>query len=600
MVKTSESRVKTETVILVACLITIVISGSSLYYISTLMSNTRKSSEDLSTLTDTVADLASTTGTLVGTIGDLAGAVGESSETMMALEERIKAIEEALTPEYPEYKRTLVIAIPEEPEGLDIQQISWSNEPHDMILQPFMAFDSEMNIVPDLAVKAIIEEDSIFIYLPEDAKFSNGDPITAEDIKDAIERYVRLSPYSYDYEALDHIDIVDEHTAKLVFKASPGYVWTQDLPTTYGTIVDTKIAEEIGDAAFNLKPIGSGLYKVKEWVLGSHVVLVRNDLYKTNLPFVENKGPNLYIDEVIIRFIPEDLTRISEFEAGKVDILRGVPVDAVERLKNNADVDLYETLTSGVEYIMVNMRKPPLDDVKVRQAIMFAVNRADIVTVLEETALMSYSFMSPSMLCYNASLEEFAEKEYAYSVEKAKSLLEEAGWVDTDNDGIVDKDGKPLELEFLVPNDDPKLKRIGPLVMSQLADIGVKVNVREFNYNYIRDRTRNWDFELAARFYSWHDPSGILPYIFHSVVGNMTYSNPDVDALFDEDLSTWMEPTERTKLYTEIQLIMLDDLPAIPLFISKDYTAVWKTVQDLHVLPPFGTMYINDARIVEK
>jgi len=468
-----------------------------------------------------------------------------------------------------------------------------------MILQPFMAFDSEMNIVPDLAVSATIEEDAIFIYLPEDAKFSNGDPITAEDIKESIERYVILSPYSYDYEALDYVDIVDEHTAKLVFKASPGYVWTQDLPTTYGTIVSAKVAEEIGDAAFNLEPIGSGLYKVKEWVLGSHVVLERNELYKTNMPFVENKGPNLYIDEVIIRFIPEDLTRISEFEAGKVDILRGVPVDAVGRLKDNADVDLYETLTSGIQYIMVNMKKPPLDDLKVRQAIMFAVNRADIVTVLEETALMAYSFMSPSMLCYNTSLEEFAADKYTYSVEEAKSLLEEAGWVDTDNDGVVDKDGKPLELEFLVPNDAPKLKRIGPLIMSQLADIGIKVNVREFNYNYIRDRTRSWDFELAARFYSWHDPSGILPYIFHSVVANMTYSNPDVDKLFDEDLSTWMEPIERTKVYTEIQLMMLDDLPAIPLFINKDYTAIWKTVQDIHILPPFGTLYINDAKIVK-
>jgi len=565
------------------------------------MSDVRRSSEDLSTLTETVADLVSTTGTLAGTTGDLAGAVGEYSETMAALEERIKAIEEAIkTPEYPEYKRTLVIAIPEEPEGLDVQQVSWSNEPHDMILQPPMAFDSEMNIVPDLAVDATIEEDSIVIHLPEDAKFSNGDPITAEAIKDSIERYVELSPYSYDYEALDHIEIVDEHTVKLVFKTSPGYVWTQDLPTTYGTIVDAKVAEEIGDAAFNLKPIGSGLYKVKEWVLGSHVVLERNDLYKTNLPFVENNGPNPYIDEVIIRFIPEDLTRISEFEAGKVDILRGVPVDAVGRLENNPDVDLYESLTPGIEYILVNMRKPPLDDVKVRQAIMFAVNRDDIITVLEGTALPSYSFMSPSMLCYNASLEEFAEKKYAYNVEMAKSLLEEAGWVDTDNDGIVDKNGKPLELELLVPNDDPKLKRIGPLVMSQLADIGVKINVREFNYNYIRDRTRSWDFELAARFYSWHDPSGILPYIFHSVMGNMTYSNPDVDRLFDEDLSTWSETAERTKIYTEIQLMMLNDLPGIPLFVSKDYTAVWKTVQNLHVLPPFGAMYMNDARIVKR
>lgn len=500
----------------------------------------------------------------------------------------------------PVHKRTLVIAIPEEPEGMDIQQINWENEVHDLIFQAPCTFDSEMNVVPDLAKDASISYNSITIRLPKDAKFSNGDPITAQTVKESIERYIKLSPYSSDYENLDYIDVIDDYTVRLVCKGSPEPIWSADIATVYGGVVNVKVAGEIGDDAFNLKPIGSGPYKVKEWVHGSYVVLERNDFYKTNLPFVENKGPNPYIDEVIIRFIPEDLTRISEFEAGKVDILRGVPIDAVERLKSNPDVDLYESLTPGIEYLLVNVRKPPLNDIRVRQAIMYAVNRDEIVTTLEGTALACYSFMSPSMLCYNASLEEFAEKRYAYNVEKAKSLLEEAGWVDTDNDGIVDKNGERLELELLVPYDDPKLKRIGPLLQRQLADVGIKVNVREFDYSYIRDKTMDWDFELAARFYSWHDPVTILPFLFHSELGNLTYSNPEVDKLFEEDMSTYRETAERTKIYTDIQLIMLNDLPAIPLFISIEYTAAWKYVQGLHVLPPYGTLYINDVKIEKK
>ena len=498
-----------------------------------------------------------------------------------------------------QYKRTLTIAIPEEPEGLDIQQVSWSNEVHDLIFQPFTAFNESMGIVLDLAEFVTMDNNSITIKVPEDAKFSNGEPITAQIIADSIERYRQLSPYGSDYELVEDYEIINETTIKIIFSGPPTYVWYNDLTNVYGAVVDVKTAKEVGDDAFNLNPIGSGPYKVKEWVQGSHVTLERNEFYKTNLPFVENKGPNPYIDEIIVRFIPEDLTRISELEAGNVEIVRGVPVDAISRLKENPDVTLYEVLTPGVEYIMINVRKPPLDDVRVRQAMMYAIDRDAIAVTLENTVLPCYTYMSPSMLAYNVSLEEYAESIYAYNLEKARSLLEEAGWVDTDGDGIVDKNGQPLELELLVPYDEPRLKRIGPLIQSQLAEIGIKVNIEEYAYDYIRDRTRNWDFELACRFYSWFDPAGILPYLLHSEMGNYTYSNPEVDELFELDRAAVLNPVERTNVYTKIQLILLNDTPWIPLFISKEYTAVRKTVEGLHVMPPFGTLYFNDAKVVQ-
>lgn len=498
-----------------------------------------------------------------------------------------------------QYKRTLTIAIPEEPEGLDIQQVSWSNEVHDLLFQPFTAFNENMGVVLDLAEFVTMDNNSITIKVPEDAKFSNGNPITAQIIADSIERYRKLSPYGSDYELVKDYEIINETTIKIIFNGPPTYVWYNDLTNVYGAVVDAETAKEIGDDAFNLNPIGSGPYKVKEWVQGSHVTLERNEFYKTNLPFVENKGPNPYIDEIIIRFIPEDLTRISELEAGNVEIVRGVPVDAISRLKENPDVTLYEVLTPGVEYIMINVRKPPLNDVRVRQAMMYAIDRDAIAVTLENTVLPCYSYMSPSMLAYNASLEEYAESMYAHNLEKAKDLLEEAGWVDTNDDGIVDKNGQPLELELLVPNDEPKLKRIGPLIQSQLAQIGIKVNIKEYTYDYIRDRTRNWDFELACRFYSWFDPAGILPYLLHSEMGNYTYSNPEVDELFELDRTTVLDPVERTNVYTKIQLILLNDTPWIPLFINKDYTAVRKTVEGLHVMPPFGTLYFNDVKVVQ-
>jgi peptide/nickel transport system substrate-binding protein len=497
-----------------------------------------------------------------------------------------------------QYKKTLVIAIPEEPESLDIQQVSWSNEVHDLIFQYTMNFDDQMNVVPDLATAAEFDGTSIVVHYPADAKFSNGDPITAEVLRDAMQRYQKLSIYGSDYDSVERVDVIDQQTAKIVLKQQSNYVWLNDIPVSYGAIVDAKAAEAMGDAAFGQNPVGCGPYKVKEWVQGSQVVLVRNDLYKTNLPFVQNKGPNPYIDEVIIRFIPEDVTRLSEIEAGNIEIMRGVPVDAVTKLQGSPDVTMYELLTPGIEYIMINEKVPPLDDARVRQALNFAVDRQELQMTLENTVLSTAGYMSPSMLAYNASFEEYAKAKYAYSVEKAKSLLAEAGWTDTNNDGIVEKNGQPLTLTLLIPYDEPREKRIGPLLQSQFAKAGVRVEIREFDYRYIRDQTRQWNFELAARYYSWHDPAGILPYLLHSTMANYTYSNPEVDKLLEEDFNGALEATARVALYTKVQHMLLEDAPFVPLFVNREYTAVRKNVQGFVVMPPFATIFLNDVKVL--
>jgi peptide/nickel transport system substrate-binding protein len=499
-------------------------------------------------------------------------------------------------PGAPQLERTLIIAIPEEPEGLDIQQVTWSNEVHDLIYQPFAQLGPDMNMVPDLAVSwEVLENGTVIIFhLPKDAKFSNGDPLTAEVIKKSIERYKTISPYAEDFADVERIEVLDNYTVKLILKRPAPYLWA-DFVTVYGAPVDVNVAEKIGDAEFNRNPVGSGPYKVVEWVRGSHVVLERNEYYKTNMPFVKNKGPNPYIDKVIIRFIPEDLTRIAELEAGRVHIVRGVPLSEVKRLKENPNIQLYETLSPGIHYIMVNVLKEPLNDVRVRKAIMLAINRDEIATVLEGNVVPWYSFLSPTNLCFNKTVEELAEKLYAYNLEKARELLKEAGWVDTDGDGIVDKNGVPLKLTLLSAVDDPALKQAAPLIQAQLAKIGIAIEIKEYTYDYVRSLTREWNFELALRRFSWADPD-ILIYLVHSEYGNYTYSNPEVDRLLELGRGV-VDMTERTKVYSKVQEILLEDLPLIPLFVLKEYTAVSKNVKGLIVLPPYGTLIINDAWI---
>jgi len=244
---------------------------------------------------------------------------------------------------------------------------------------------------------------------------------------------------------------------------------------------------------------------------------------------------------------------------------------------------------------MVNVLKEPLNDVRVRKAIMLAINRDEIATVLEGNVLPWYSFLSPSNLCFNKTVEELAEKLYAYNLEKAKELLKEAGWIDSDGDGIVDKNGVPLKLTLLSAVDDPALKKAAPIIQAHLAKIGIAIEIKEYTYDYVRSLTREWNFELALRRFSWADPD-ILIYLVHSEYGNYTYSNPEVDKLLELGRGV-VDMIERTKVYSKVQEILLEDLPLIPLFVLKEYTAVNKNVKGLIVLPPYGDLIIHDAWI---
>ncbi len=492
-----------------------------------------------------------------------------------------------------EKEQTLIIAVPEEIESTDIQQVSWENIVHDAIFQPLVRFDMDCKtIVPDLAVRYEVSGKNLTFYLPEGVKFSSGNPITADIIKRSIERYRRLSIYAEDYAVVEDIVVVNDYTITLVCKEPPAYLWAV-LTTIYGAPVDVKTAEKIGDEAFGLKAVGSGPFKVVKWVQGSHIEFERNDNYKTNLPFVKNHGPPK-IKKLVVRFIPEDLTRISELEAGKVHIVIGVPTEAIKRLEKNPDIKLYYTLTPGIDYIMINCKRAPLNDVNVRKAISLAINRSELVKALEDTAVPYFSLLSPTQICYNETLEKYYEKVYSYNPQKASKILESLGWKDTDGDGILDKDGKPFTVTLLVPVDRPVLRKVAPLIQAQLSKIGIKVELQEFEYRYIRDKTRNWDFDLALRAYVWSDPD-ILFYIFHSVE-NYTWSDPEVDELLEE-ARTIMDMTERTEVYSRIQTKILDDCAVVPLFVTKSYIAARKEVKGLIVHPMYGELFLNDVEL---
>jgi len=455
-----------------------------------------------------------------------------------------------------------------------------------------LRFDLEVeNVVPALASSLEItnEGKDLIFKIPKGLTFTNGDPLTVEDVKKSIDRYKEVSPYSEDYASVQEVIVQDDET--IIFKCSepPAYMWPALCSVASG-IVNTKVIEEVGDEAYNRKAITYGPAMIEEWVQGSQVTLKKNPHYSTNTPYFENKGP-LNFDEIVIRFIPDAFTRFSEFLAGNIDIVWGIPQENIGEIENNENYQIFEGLQAGVCWIMVNHRNEPLNDLKVRRAVALAINREEVKAALDDRVKIAYGMLSPSQICYSAEGEKQFEAENAMNIEEAKKLLAEAGWEDKNGDGILEKDNNSLTIWLAVPLDRAPIKSSAPVIQAQLKKIGVDLKLREYETSYVKQLVRDHDYDLALRSYDWLDPSD-LSYKFHT--NSDIYSDPVLDKLLDEGMYI-MDSKKRAEKYTEVQKQIFSQAVAIPLFIEVVYHGVQKDIKGVKFEKTGANMYLNDA-----
>ncbi|MGI5838752.1 MAG: ABC transporter substrate-binding protein [bacterium] len=484
----------------------------------------------------------------------------------------------------------LTIAIPEEIESTDAQQIRWNNVVHDLLHEPFVNFDLEMKeIVPAFCESFEVAPDGkqITFKFSADAKFSNGNAVTAESVKAAMERYIAISPYASDYDPITQIVVQDPQTIVLKFDDPPAFIWPV-FATSYSGTVDVEAATEAGDEAFSRAVVANGPYYVGEWVQGSHITLLKNPHYQT---FNPDLGDNLKFEKITVRFIPEDFTRISELETGNVDIVVGVPVENVEQVKNNANLKVYEFVQTGIDYIVLNTNVAPLDNVNVRKAIAIAMNKEEMNSAyLNNTVIPKYGLISPAQLCYDEATENELKEEFAYDAAEAASLLAAAGWTEKNAEGFLVKDGKILSFEMMVPTDRPALKKAAPVIQAQLAQVGIKVELKEFESRYIKQAVTDKDFVTALRLNEWSDPD-IMYHVYTG--GALPWQSDEVDQLLTEARFI-MDMGERTAKYSEIQKAIMEDIPVIPLFSEYHYMASGANISGMKVAPD-GKAYLNDV-----
>lgn len=423
-------------------------------------------------------------------------------------------------------------------------------------------------VVPDLALRWDISENNqeITFHLRKGVQFQKGyGELTAEDVKFSFERIIdpeQGSPEASSWEALDHVEMIDDYTVKLVLKAPSARLFTSTLPLNAGFIVSKKAVEEMGKEDFGLNPIGTGPYQFDHWTPGQETVLVA---------FEDYWGVPPKIAKLIFIPIEEIGTVEMALKAGEIDV-GGISLKSIEAFQNNPDVDVY--LKPGLKYwwIGFTVNVPPFDNLKVREAIRYAINVDDILqAAFNGIPERANTMFPPGML---GRWEDAPT--YEPDLEKAKALLVEAGY----------PGGAGLEVTFLMwPQEENTI--IGEVVKSQLEKIGIDVNVvvqevGAFNEATTSGKDNNFHISFFA---TTVDPGYATTWFICGEKWNLSkWCNPEYDALWKQ-ADAEMDPQKRADLYVEMQKIIDKDVWAIWLTYDVEAVAMQKNVMPGELFP---------------
>ncbi len=498
-------------------------------------------------------------------------------------------------------KDVLIIGQGAEPVALDPPDITDnpSEEVVHHIYEGLVKFNENMKIVPQLATKWWVSEDGLkwTFKLRKGVKFHSGAEFDANAVKKHFDRILngKLKRTSLYKPVIKEVKVVDKYTVEFDLKVPFG-AFLNLLAHTAGKIVDPTYIEK----GINLKrkPSGTGPFKFKEWEPGDHITLVANDNYWGGKPKL--KG-------IVFKTIPEDTTRTMMLETGELDVAERVSPFDLPRLKKNKDLVVDIAPSLRVIYIGMNCQKGPTADVLVRRAFNYAVDRKAICkNILKGMGTPNISPLSPYTNGYVK-----VDVTYDYDPKKAKELLEKAGWKDTDGDGIVDKDGKPLELELRTPHGRYLMDyKIAEAVQAYLEKIGVKVKLRTMDWGaYLASLRKPLDKTDVQMFLlgwapSTADADWVLRPLFHSSnwapngPNRAFYKNPEADKYIELGMST-VDPQKRREAYKKALEIIISDAPWIFLHTQNNVTGYQKYVKGLVVLP-LELTYAMNAYIEEK
>ena len=448
------------------------------------------------------------------------------------------------------------------------------------VTEGLLTYDFDLNPQPLLAKQWSVSGDGLryTFKLREGVKWHDGKPLTADDVVFSIKTLKDVHPRGRNtYLNLVEIETPDPLTAILVLSKPAPYLITA-LAASESPIVPRHLYEgtKVAENPVNLAPVGTGPFKFKEWVRGSHIVYERNPDYWDQ--------PRPYLDQLIVRFIPDAAARSIAIETGEIDLAPStpVPLSDLDRLKSVASL-AFDTrgyqYANGVSRIEFNLERPVFKDIRVRQAFAHVIDRK----VIRNTINYGYGEAIPGPINPNLTKWYVADlKTYPIDLAAAEKLLDEAGHP-RGSDGVRFR----LNLDY-VPSGEP-YSRGSEYIRQALAKVGVEVTVRAQDFaTYTKRIYTDRDFDFAYEGMSnLFDPTVGVQRLYWSknfkpgvpFSNGSAYSNPKVDALL-EAAAIEVDPQKRVEQWREIQKILVEDLPALDIVSQPELTIYNKRIAD--------------------
>ncbi|MEC8066786.1 MAG: peptide-binding protein [Pseudomonadota bacterium] len=451
------------------------------------------------------------------------------------------------------------------------------------IYNGLLKYDKDLNLTGDLAESWNVSDDGLTMtfHLKKGVKWSDGSELTAHDVMATFKTITdpeTLSPYSGDYKMVQSAKVVDDYT----FEARYNKPFAPALSSWTLKILPQKRleAENINDSSLKSDPLGTGPYTLTNWKRGEFVHLTARADYFEHEP---------YISQLLTRQIPDMDTQFLELKAGNLDSMGLKPLQFTRltdtaRFKKN--FNKYKYLSNGYTYMGFNLNNNLFSDKQVRQALSYAVNRQEIVDgVLYGQGLPLACPFKPGTWAYNNTIAP-----YPYDIQKSKQLLKNAGWVDSDGNGILDKDGQEFEFTVVTNQGNDLRKMTAELMQQAFKEVGVKMNINVQEWSTFIENTIN-KRQFDAFILGWSLSPEPDPYdIFHSsktgekefnIVG---FNNEEADKMMDKARGTF-DQVERKKYLDRFQEILHDEQPYLFLYAPYSLIAVHKRIQNIEEAP---------------
>ena len=443
---------------------------------------------------------------------------------------------------------------------LSMDPANYRDKPTETVLRNIfdglVTTDKDGNVVPMIAESWKQNSDTEYVFtLRKDVKFQDGTPLTAADVKFTFDRIITpnaingsTSPRQGLISALKSVEIVDDYTVKFIL-SQPWPIFLKMLP--FQQIIPKAYYEKVGEAGFVAHPIGAGPFKVVEASPNDKIVLERFDGYYNGKSSIKN---------LIFKVLPDNSSRIAALMAGEIQRAQTIPSSMLSTLQNNSDINVKSVNGTTVYMLQMNTKTKEFSNVKVRQAMNYAVDMQTII----DTILNGQATRLAGPMLSNAYAVDTDLKPYSYDPAKAKELLAEAGY----------PNGFSLVIDCAASEQE-----VAEAVATQLKKAGINASTRVWDVGVLQPMVLKGERQIYLTHWgnSTKDPYDFLnPCLMTGGRGNYSlYSNSQVDSLLNQGAME-KDDAKRKAIYKQAQDIIYNDCPWIFGYQPKTFEAATK------------------------